>query len=153
MECAWLEPATLSSGAWPGVERVTTAENRKRRNACSHAGFLHVEPAARIPLRPDSVKSGVLLAFDLANWTRERLRAQTAVVYPWGREGVEFMTDDPNEDVDDPWVEMWLLPWPTDRPEDRPPIKIGTWPLSLETEALADALSSIDEHDDTPRWQ
>jgi hypothetical protein len=63
------------------------------------------------------------------------------------------MTDDPNEDVDDPWVEMWLLPWPTDRPEDRPPIKIGTWPLSLETEALADALSSIDEHDDTPRWQ
>jgi hypothetical protein len=63
------------------------------------------------------------------------------------------MTDDPNEDVDDPWVEMWLLPWPTDRPEYRPPIKIGTWPLSLETEALADALSSIDEHDDTPRWQ
>ena len=57
------------------------------------------------------------------------------------------------EDVDDPWVEMWLLPWPTDRPEDRPPIKIGTWPLSLEADALANAESSGgDEQDDTPRW-
>jgi hypothetical protein len=56
------------------------------------------------------------------------------------------------EDVDDPWVEMWLLPWPTHRPDDRPPIKIGTWPLSLEADALADAQSSVDEHGDTPRW-
>jgi hypothetical protein len=55
------------------------------------------------------------------------------------------------ENVDDSWVEVWLLPSPRDRSEDRPPIKVGTWPLRLETDALADARAVIDEHDDTPR--
>ena len=53
--------------------------------------------------------------------------------------------------MEDPWVELWLLPWPHGRPEDRQPILVGTWPLEVETAALADAQAVIAVHDDTPR--
>jgi hypothetical protein len=51
------------------------------------------------------------------------------------------------DDVEDPWVEVWLLP----HPSDWPPIKVGTWPLRLEAPVFADAEAVIDEHRDSPR--
>jgi hypothetical protein len=55
------------------------------------------------------------------------------------------------DDVDDPWVEVWLVPHPSDRPEDRWPVKVGTWPLRIETAAVTHVPAVIDEHGDTQR--
>jgi hypothetical protein len=53
-------------------------------------------------------------------------------------------------DVEDRWVEIWLLPWPHGRPEERPSIKVGTWPLQeAELDPLADVQAIIEEHDDS----
>jgi hypothetical protein len=52
---------------------------------------------------------------------------------------------------DDGWFVVWLRPWPLDRFDERAPIRIGAWPLDVETDALADAQAVIDEHDDSQR--